>query len=456
MYPMSSRPGNIERRSINSLPPELLVIIFSLVPGCPSALAELADVDAPFDEARVSLRRTEDLWPIFFTCRRWMHICLNTPHLWSTITFDSCAPSPRRIPPYKHMFKCPSGPQYVLLKGGPSEEASRRVREFSARVNTLCCQDIVLNATTECGSLGVVSLPQLRVCELACTASGQLPRRTAPLFPNSAALRVLRLTRPPFIPSNSFPALTHLQIDTIVGAPVESNTPTVGDLVTFLSLLPKLQVLELIHVACGLSPSVDGWPDGQLQLTNLARFSSEEPAAEGWGASARRITKFRDLFFSHTSFPHSCAIHLGWARPDQLRQFAAVLPLGARRAARARISRARNQVSAAHPAPGARVLLELTSGPAADAQRWSFGVQTLYPDDASCLARAASMADHVARQLAGCAAHPMFAAVEELELDGVGWLVVATPSPLASFLELKVLVVRDVVARETCVVTLSC
>ena len=66
------------------------------------------------------------------------------------------------------------------------------------------------------------------------------------------------------------------------------------------------------------------------------------------------------------------------------------------------------------------------------------------------------MADHVARQLAGCAAHPMFAAVEELELDGVGWLVVATPSPLASFLELKVLVIRDVVAREACVVTLSC
>ena len=321
--------------------------------------------------------------------------------------------------------KCIGGPLHAYVESNPNSEVLNAIRSESCqtRITDLYVEDVNIGSSTEHILSATLSFPRLLHCELV-SASNAVPLRTASLFTSANRLRVLRLNRFPFVPSDPLPSLTHLQIDTIPsqGSPLA----TVNDLLTVLSLAPNLRVLELIHVAHGLSKhGYIEWNDGSesLHLPHLERFSSFEPATEGWQAAARDTTKTRDTLFPRISIPAACNVHLGWVRADQLAQLTKYFNLDARRATHLRISSPRTHSANSHAGAGSRLQFEL-SNPATK-QTWSLHVETDYPEKQR-ISYANAIRAHVARQLSEAfATLSMFTSVKRLwlDLDEPDWLL---------------------------------
>ncbi|RPD56195.1 hypothetical protein L226DRAFT_571838 [Lentinus tigrinus ALCF2SS1-7] len=68
------------RCPINKLPPELLALVFSMVP---SSLSLPGYVGPP------STKQTNELLPVTHVCRSWRVLALDMPSLWSTISQTS-------------------------------------------------------------------------------------------------------------------------------------------------------------------------------------------------------------------------------------------------------------------------------------------------------------------------------------------------------------------------------
>ncbi|PCH37693.1 hypothetical protein WOLCODRAFT_160971 [Wolfiporia cocos MD-104 SS10] len=80
---LSSRSEKKSALHVNQLPPEILAVVFQLVPGW----WEICHPDLGEDSV-AELPRTRELIPVTHVCRRWREVALGAPTLWSSVILD--------------------------------------------------------------------------------------------------------------------------------------------------------------------------------------------------------------------------------------------------------------------------------------------------------------------------------------------------------------------------------
>ncbi|KAI0367807.1 hypothetical protein BV20DRAFT_539764 [Pilatotrama ljubarskyi] len=150
-----------------------------------------------------------------------------------------------------------------------------RVRELIVDWSSMSYGRSEMNGTPFTERFLTASLPDLESCVLmgVDTASGP-GRELQTLFVDTPRLRILELLHPPLIPSNSYPALTHLSLHC-----PNLNNMTSKQLLGLLSRSPQLQVLRF-----GDLPRTVGRPPPSP--VGLVHISLRHLAKSTWNTSA--------------------------------------------------------------------------------------------------------------------------------------------------------------------------
>ena len=317
----SSHISDVTSVPIDRLPSELLTKIFALVPSRLSI-----QPDPSYGSGRPV--RTADLVPITAVCRWWREIALGTSSLWTTFTdydFDSTSP----VPMYTHyLHRSGTTPLVVYLTRTPSETISNALRSEASRIQEFYAVHVILD-TRKAHSLVHLFLPNIEYCVLSfwhdshpgCTS-------TIPFFGGrSPRLRTLMLIDPAAMPSNQFPALTHLRLSFILFAIRLRYGYAFERIVELLSRTPQLRVLELM----GLASSDVAYTEGRTKPTTLRLqylekliFNEEKPMVPGHAWREHFTTV--QWMLSNISIPDSCAISFSWLPPGPVDRYNTTFP----------------------------------------------------------------------------------------------------------------------------------
>ncbi|OJT15034.1 hypothetical protein TRAPUB_8477 [Trametes pubescens] len=214
----------------------------------------------------------KQLRPLTAVCHTWRMVAIGTPSLWPTALV--CQTPDQESPWYK-LCLASSGQGYldVFADLATRRGVTKFLMQHGARVRSLCLVYPENQDSMRYGPMQLaLPLPNLE----RCTISEGLIERTSTirhpsyaLFPNSPRLSMLRLLSCDFLPSQPFPALSHLC--------VMKCAVRLEDLLNLISQSPQLQVLK-------------------LYLNGPDRWWIDVPSLEAWRARPRRVSpQLREL-----------------------------------------------------------------------------------------------------------------------------------------------------------------
>ena len=283
---------------IHRLPTEVLVHIFSLVPGrCPVS-RDLPERNYwPFTLPAVDIHIQ-----LAKVCKHWRNLILDAPALWSAVSESKVINS--LIPNMWHLARCPRGPLSVHF-----------VREVSPRMWSLLegeghrIQQLHMSYVTVDHGEAMLALlqtfpaNQLEHCKIDISLPEDNRDRLLSLFSGGGkSLRSLYLCRVRFLPSNVFPRLSCLILD--LAYYHENPHWDLGDLANFLAGSPGLEHLHLSRVWSrgGPHPSNGSSNRAQVVLAHLRTFTLNLPSSF--------IATAVPMILSIIELPRACQIQL--------------------------------------------------------------------------------------------------------------------------------------------------
>ncbi|KAL1940271.1 hypothetical protein VTO73DRAFT_9223 [Trametes versicolor] len=238
--------------AVNRLPTEILVHIFSLV------LDKLPPKASGPGGSWESLSDVRQLQPLTAVCHTWRRVATGTPSLWSTALV--CQTPDQESQWYK-LCLASSGQGYLDVY---ADIATRRgvtkfLMQHSARVRSLCLVYPENQDSMRYGPMQLaLPLPNLEKCTIQgglIEWTNTIRHPSYALFPHSPRLSMLRLLSCDFLPSQPFPALSHLC--------VMKCAVRLEDLLNLISQSPQLQVLKLYRNGPDRTwidvPSLEAW-----------------------------------------------------------------------------------------------------------------------------------------------------------------------------------------------------
>ncbi|KAI0373804.1 hypothetical protein BV20DRAFT_676974 [Pilatotrama ljubarskyi] len=333
------------RRSINKLPTEVLMEIFSLLQDRPPFLdLSIVGTCGPF-----KIKESANRLPILRVCRLWHDVALATPSLWSS--FSSTSPAARK---YNSLIQAtPHSPPSLDLLIPPSDRplyihvqlpvhaplAHRLLNRARHRVKELHVD--VLKPWNQDPFQALLPFPAPELCRLVVYGREASyfdgPRADAALEARRRRFREtwcgpqvlcggdtprlarLALVDLPFLPRHlggTMPSLTHFTYAFRRREDAGAGTCSVTHLLDFLGTTPALQELYVnvalhgddIHI-----PPVNGLPSNQqarrpIRLDHLRKFSvltvrNHTPRRPG-------LSDPYQVFFSRLALPHTCCIRV--------------------------------------------------------------------------------------------------------------------------------------------------
>ncbi|KAI0754628.1 hypothetical protein C8Q80DRAFT_378117 [Daedaleopsis nitida] len=248
---------------INKLPPELLALVFSMVPS---------PLSIPGYIGPSAAKQTYELVPVTHVCRGWRALALDMPSLWSTI----CETGTGHIASAILRARAQQAPLVVYAdRGRPSAELAATVGG-GAKVTELHLHDVQEIAPAELASdlLGFPAhrlervVVRRRVPRTSAFATETPVKPVMELFEGVAPkLKSIVLHDVPFLPSNWFGALTHLRLS-FEASPVYW---TLADLFLLLSQAPALEDVRLVGLPTHLH-SADPPIVSSIALSRLRRL----------------------------------------------------------------------------------------------------------------------------------------------------------------------------------------
>ena len=281
---------------INKLPPELLALVFSMVPS---------PLSLPGYSGPSSAKQTYELLPVTHVCRSWRALALDMPSLWSTIpeTAGACTAS--------SVFRgrAQQAPLVVYVDRSRPTAALRDAVGQNARIVEMHLHDLRECTPAEL-SADLLAFPgrwleraiiRRRVARPGTNEGDPvMAKGTVELFDGTAPkLRNLMLHDVPFLPSNFFESLTHLSVS-FVSSPVYWS---LHDLFELLSQTPLLQDVRISGLPTHLHP-----PDppilGSASLPYLRRVDIGDCRGQDSSLNLMRS------ILSFIVLPSHCAIRL--------------------------------------------------------------------------------------------------------------------------------------------------
>ena len=269
-------------RPVNSLPPEILSHIFSLVPGPPYGYTSSPGWTRDFGPHATA--PVADLLPLLAVCSQWRSVATSSSFLWSTIDNGN-----RRALAISSNYRPAHGPLDVHFSGislqhGPGglrqhseldtsflnllQHDGHRVREFLAEVPAAFLR-VLMQFRGE----------SLQTCLLSLTESHSMGNLQAgSQFFNGCTpkLKSFIMNNVLIIPSNQFPSLTHLILARGVFS-LRESPDTFSDFLQFLSRCPNLEVLHLFALDAAKFHNLPGSRvSAPVNLQHLRKFSNEE------------------------------------------------------------------------------------------------------------------------------------------------------------------------------------
>ena len=224
---------------------------------------------------------------------------------------------PQVVPQYSFQSRCPGGALTVLCDNHTSDYTLDVLRTHGDHVTQLYAFGSHSLAALQNPD---VSLPNLEHCIVQCASVDvSIPR--LPLFTGeSVRLRSLTLHGASFLPSSSFPSLTHLMIS----KPTRMRSGalyTINDLIDFVSGSPLLRELHLYRLAhSGAGMIMGGLPPrtGLVRLALLEKLCILETQNSNGYPQDSKIITFLDALLPRVYIPDTCAVRLGQLRPSDL------------------------------------------------------------------------------------------------------------------------------------------
>ncbi len=289
---------------ISRLPNEILSAIFERVPRQAEDASRIATFGC-FHSVDV-----RDAIPLTAVCRWWRQVALATPSLWSTVHDPKIS---QAVPQYSFHTRCPGGALTVFCDNDTSDYALSVLRTHGDRVSQLYAFGSHSLAALRGPDM---SLPNLEYCVVQC-ASVDVSVPRLPLFAGeSVRLRSLTLHGASFLPSESFPSLTHLMIS----KPTRRRSGAVyaiDDLLDFISGSPLLRELHLYRLA---NSGVETTSTGLSVRTELVRLARLEKMCvlEMQQPQHAKIIPLLDALLPRVHIPDTCAVRIGQLRPSDL------------------------------------------------------------------------------------------------------------------------------------------
>ncbi|RPD73969.1 hypothetical protein L226DRAFT_488135 [Lentinus tigrinus ALCF2SS1-7] len=281
---------------INKLPPELLALVFSMVPS---------SLSLPGYVGPSSAKQTYELLPVTHVCRSWRALALDMPSLWSTIPETTVGYTASSI----FRTRAQQAPLVVYVDRNRPSAALRDAVGQSARIAELHLHDLRECTPAEL-SADLLAFPgrwleraiiRRRVARPGANeVDSAMFKGTVELFNGAAPkLRNLVLHDVPFLPSNFFESLTHLSVS-FVSSPVYWS---LHDLFELLSQTPLLQDARISGLPTHLYP-----PDppimGSASLPFLRRLDIGDCRGQDSSLNLMRS------ILSFIVIPSHCAIRL--------------------------------------------------------------------------------------------------------------------------------------------------
>ncbi len=249
---------------INRMPPELLALVFSMVPSALSLPGYIGPSAA---------KQTYELLPITHVCRGWRALALDIPSLWSTLCETASGHSASSI----FRARTQQAPLVVYVDHGRPSAALAEALGSGAKVTELHLHDLHELAPAELASafLGFPAhrleraIVRRRSVRVPTADLGSPPMKpVVELFDGSAPrLKSLVLHDVPFLPSNWFESMTHMRLS-FDASPVYWTLP---DLFQLLSRSPSLKDVRLTGLPTHLY-SADPPPVTSTTLPHLQRL----------------------------------------------------------------------------------------------------------------------------------------------------------------------------------------
>ncbi|KAH9056722.1 hypothetical protein EDB87DRAFT_1579162 [Lactarius vividus] len=273
-YLLPSPIGTSNRVShpITLFPTEILSEIMCYLPlffgrDAPSIHPLHHDLDPSGGFTRDGPVRTPHWVAVSHVCRRWREIALRCKALWTAVPLVSVSWAQRALTlsdPHPITLHIDSRDK-SLDKGYVSADALCLALTHISRIHKIRTVTVIMDVVFGALCRGAPSLEELDLAPdtpFLFLARSALDRSTA-IEDDLAALRVIRLDQC-YLPADCFlfhPGLTHLQL-----SGTRAVWPALGPLLRTLSLIPKLQVLELYGVlpAPQSSPHPAPTPDRPL------------------------------------------------------------------------------------------------------------------------------------------------------------------------------------------------
>ncbi|KAI0752436.1 hypothetical protein C8Q80DRAFT_450959 [Daedaleopsis nitida] len=305
------------RRHINSLAPihrlpsEVLCHVFTFVPRGYSSKRHSGGIAHIWGPSAIG--PPSDLVPLMYVCREWRRIVRRCARFWSVIEDVSSgfSPKPLQYPYYIHRNR--TGPLFVYIRSSFRlfEMTLKLIKESGSRVEELHAEESRYNASSPLP--GTLLLPiiatmpasSLKTCKLQSVRHPSMAPTHILFDGHAPALRALGLCSLSWVPSNTFPSLTHLFLDYrfCIGLNVSY---TFAQVLALLGGAPMLQVLYMIwmceaHVKDIPHPGV---VTPHVRLDFLRKLTIEERFKIG------PLDHFALAIIAHTIRPFNTLIHV--------------------------------------------------------------------------------------------------------------------------------------------------
>ncbi|RPD55961.1 hypothetical protein L227DRAFT_532409 [Lentinus tigrinus ALCF2SS1-6] len=291
-------------RPINKLPPEIMELIFALVPD-DLAATQIGPLWRRFRSHRMVDVR--GLCPVTAVCRQWRNLALSTSSLWSC-TYDRT----RKVSQPLHanyIDRCKGGPLSVCIEGRVSDTTLALLLSDGDRVRELYVDGFNCGGTIEMDKLSVVATLPLKNVEQCTLGYLYSTPHMLNLFGGICPkLRMLRLDTASMFPSSPIPSLTHLAV---LSPPLLPNL--LGSLLKLLDGSPGLQELYLNDFAFSQPAlSVGDWRGGPVRLDRLERLFLREPLSRTPPPHGPDpVTHYMSSILPYLAIPATCILRMG-------------------------------------------------------------------------------------------------------------------------------------------------